>query len=72
MQIPPTSFPAHFYMVVSALKNGVNRLNQGGLDEWNMHKRDKKYIHNFGIDTSRSNNLLKPRTAEKIILKLIL
>ena len=58
--------------VVSAWKNGENRLNQVGLDEWNKHMRDKKYIHNFGSDTSRHNNLLKPRTAEKIILKLIL
>jgi hypothetical protein len=48
------------------LKNGVNSLNQVGWDEWNMHKTDDKYIHNFGSDTARSNNLLDLRRAAKI------
>jgi hypothetical protein len=51
-------------------KNGVNRLNPVGLDERNMHKLVKKYIHNLGSDISRNNNLLIARSAENIILKL--
>jgi hypothetical protein len=32
-----------------------------------MQRRDNWYIHNLGSDTSRDINLLKPRSAEKIL-----
>jgi hypothetical protein len=62
--------PSPFCRVVSAWKNGVNRLIQVGLNEWNMHKVRQQVHSQFSFRHFKEQQLAKAKDSWKDNIKI--